>query len=63
MAKFRANVDEVRYIPDLGITIKPNDIIDLPENIVIAGLIPVKDSDAKVAPVKTAAAAADTEGV
>lgn len=63
MAKFRAEVDEMRYIPELGITINPNDIVDLPDNIKVSGLVPVKESDAKVAPVKTAAVAADEEGV
>lgn len=63
MAKFRADVDETRYIPELGITVNPKDIVELPDNVKVSGLVPVKETDAKVAPEKTAAAAADEKGV
>jgi hypothetical protein len=63
LAKYRADVDEIRIYPTLGITVAPKDIVDLPDDTNAAGLTLIKQTDAKVAPVKDAAAAADSEGV
>jgi hypothetical protein len=63
LAKYRADVDEVRAYPTLGITVSPNDIVELPDDTNAAGLTLIKQTDAKVAPAKDAAAAADSEGV
>ena len=38
MAKFRADVDEPRYYPDLGLSVNPADEVDLPDGTVAAGL-------------------------
>ena len=38
MAKYRADVDEPRYFPDLGVSVNPADEIELPDGIVVAGL-------------------------
>jgi hypothetical protein len=67
LAKFRADVDEIRYYPTLGIEVAPKDVVELPADTEIAGLTLLtesKKSDAKVVAVEEdAAAAADTEGV
>jgi hypothetical protein len=63
LAKYRADVDEVRYYPTLGIEVAPKDIVELPDDIKAAGLTLIKQADAKVASTKDAAAAADSEGV
>ena len=59
MAKFRADVDEVRYYPTLGITVAPADVVDLPDNTVAAGLTPLDVKSAKAvkadAPTETVA--------
>ena len=55
MAKFRADIDEVRTYPSLGITVSPADIVDLPENTNAAGLTPVKDSAKETKNAATAA--------
>lgn len=44
MAKFRLESDETRVFPSLGITLSKDDIIDLPADTVIAGLVPVKET-------------------
>lgn len=38
MAKFRADVDEPRYYPDLGLSVEPTDVVELPEGTVASGL-------------------------
>jgi len=38
MAKYRADIDEPRYYPDLGVSVNPADEIDLPDGTVAAGL-------------------------
>jgi hypothetical protein len=38
VAKFRADVDEPRYYPTLGLSVNPADEIDLPADVVAAGL-------------------------
>lgn len=66
MAKFRADTDEVRYYPTLGITVAPADVVELPDNTVAAGLTPLDAKPAKAvkadAPTETAADAAVVEG-
>ena len=44
MAKFRADIDEVRAYPSLGIVVNPNDVVDLPADTIAAGLTLIKDS-------------------
>ena len=46
MAKYRADVDEQRYYPDLGLTVNPADEVELPSGFVAAGLTPI-DAPAK----------------
>jgi len=41
--KFRADIAEERVYPSLGITVKPDEIIDLPANTNAAGLVLVED--------------------
>ena len=65
MAKFRADIDEVRYYPTLGLEVSPQEVIDLPADTDAYGLNPVvenKKADTKAVAVEDAAAAADTEG-
>ena len=38
MAKFRADVDEPRYYPGLGVAVNPADEVELPDGTVAAGL-------------------------
>jgi len=38
VAKFRADVDEPRYYPDLGLSVEPGDVVELPETTVAFGL-------------------------
>lgn len=38
MAKFRADVDEPRYYPTLGLSVEPADVVDLPADTDAAGL-------------------------
>lgn len=38
MAKFRADVDEPRYYPTLGLSVEPADVVELPDDVVAAGL-------------------------
>jgi hypothetical protein len=62
LAKFRADIDEVRYYPTLGIEVSPQDVVDLPSDTDAYGLNPVgesKKADTKVVAVEDAAAAAD----
>lgn len=66
MAKFRADIDEVRYYPTLGIEVSPQDVVDLPSDTDAAGLTLItesKKSDTKVVAVEDAAAVAEIEGV
>jgi hypothetical protein len=44
LAKFRADIDEVRAYPSLGIVVNPNDVVDLPADTIAAGLTLIKDS-------------------
>lgn len=46
MAKYRADVDEQRYYPDLGLTVNPADEVELADGFVAAGLTPI-DTPAK----------------
>jgi hypothetical protein len=46
VAKYRADVDEPRYYPDLGLSVNPADEVDLPDGIVAVGLTPI-DAPAK----------------
>jgi hypothetical protein len=71
VAKYRADVDEPRYYPDLGVTVNPADEIDLPNGVVAAGLTLI-ETPAKVSKTKTdetpatdatVSDATDTEGV
>lgn len=43
MAKFRAEVEETRVFPSLGITVNNGDIVDLPAETNVAGLVPIKE--------------------
>lgn len=66
MAKFRADIDEIRYYPSLGLEVSPQDVVDLPADTEAYGLTPIiesKKSDTKVVAVEDAAAAAEIEGV
>jgi hypothetical protein len=63
LAKFRADIDEVRYYPTLGIEVAPKDVVDLPADTDAYGLTSLKNSDAKTATVEDAAAAADSNEV
>jgi hypothetical protein len=66
LAKFRADIDEVRYYPTLGIEVSPQDVVDLPSDTDAAGLTLItesKKSDTKVVAVEDAAAVAEIEGV
>jgi hypothetical protein len=63
LAKFRADVDEIRYYPTLGIEVAPKDVVELPADTVAAGLTPIKGSDSKSATVEDAAEAADSNEV
>lgn len=47
MAKFRAEIAEERVYPSLGITVKPNDVVDLPANTNAYGLVPVEEKTSK----------------
>jgi len=38
VAKFRADVDEPRYYPELGLSVNPADEVELPDSTVAAGL-------------------------
>ena len=38
MAKFRADVDEPRYYPTLGLSVNPTDEVELPDDVVATGL-------------------------
>jgi hypothetical protein len=66
VAKYRADVDEPRYYPDLGLSVNPADEVELADGIVAAGLTlidaPVKSK--KSATVEsTASDDADSQGV
>ena len=63
MAKFRADVDEFRYYPTLGIEVSPKDIVELPADTDAAGLTSVKVSDTKAVAVEDAVATADIKEV
>ena len=39
MPKYRSTNDEVRIYPTLGLEVKPNEVVDLPENIDASGLV------------------------
>jgi hypothetical protein len=43
LAKFRADIDEVRQYPSLGIVVSPADVVDLPADTNAAGLTLIKD--------------------
>lgn len=60
MAKYRADVDETRYYPTLGVLVNPNDVVDLPEGIDAAGLVAETKSKKSVEPASDDAVA---EGV
>ena len=47
MAKFRADVDEPRYYPTLGLSVNPADVVDLPDGTVAAGLVLVESPKSK----------------
>jgi len=38
VAKFRADVDEPRYYPDLGLSVAPGDVVELPADTLATGL-------------------------
>jgi hypothetical protein len=55
LAKFRAEIAEERVFPSLGLVVKPNEIVDLPADTKIFGLVPVSDkTTAKLEPVAEA---------
>lgn len=60
MAKFRAEITEERVYPTLGITVKPEQIIDLPADTNIAGLVLVEEKTSKKS--ETVAEATISEG-
>jgi hypothetical protein len=47
VSKFRADVEGTRYYPTLGIEVGAGDVVNLPEDTVAAGLVPVADAPAK----------------
>jgi hypothetical protein len=47
MAKFRAEINEERVYPFLGITVKPNEIVELPADTIAAGLVLVEEKVTK----------------
>jgi hypothetical protein len=61
VAKFRADVDEPRYYPDLGLSVEPADVVDLPADTVAAGLTLVESAKKSVDP-KPADSADETQG-
>jgi hypothetical protein len=64
LAKFRADVAEERVYPSLGITVKPDDVVELPADTVAAGLVLVEGKSSKAAVVaeESAAAVAQEQG-
>lgn len=51
MAKFRADIDEVRYYPTLGLEVSPQEIVDLPADTDAAGLTSLNPPKKIVKPV------------
>ena len=51
MAKFRADIDEIRYYPTLGLEVSPQETIDLPADTEAAGLTPLNPPKKTVKPV------------
>lgn len=43
MAKYRADVDEPRYYPNLGLSVNPADEIELADGVVAYGLTPIDE--------------------
>jgi hypothetical protein len=62
LAKFRADTNEVRYYPTLGITVAPEEIVDLPDSTDAAGLTLIDSKTAKAVKAEPAADAAVVEG-
>jgi hypothetical protein len=44
VTKFRADITEERYFPDLGVLVNPGDVVELPAGTDAVGLVEVKDS-------------------
>lgn len=61
MAKFRADVDEPRYYPYLGVSVEPADVVELPDGTVAAGLT-LLDAPKKSVDPKPVVVADETQG-
>ena len=47
MPQMKANIDETRYYPTLGLTVNPGDVIEVADDVEIAGFEVVSKSSKK----------------
>jgi len=52
VAKFRAVVDGTTYYPSLGLLVDNGDVVDLPSDVVVPGLIVVEPALKKAAKIE-----------
>lgn len=63
MPKYRADVDEPRYYPELGLVVNPADEVTLPEGTVAAGLTLIEEPTKASKKTETPSADDQSQGV